>query len=222
VLNAGYSAVWSDVDITWFAHPFDALAGYMNNSTGIAIQSNAPYVANPAAPATPHSSVLPVATADPTGYRRLNSGLYVATNNKLVRSAFEEIINDASKSAGTEQPSFDTILCERFPSERHYKSCIYRPAGRWKSAAPRNSQLLVQSLDRFSFPNGAILVGKSNENVYTLGRKLFEKETGGVPLYAAHNNWIKGETSKKTRQMNSGWWFTDDSHSCTYQQEGGK
>jgi len=46
VLNAGYSVIWSDVDIAWFVHPFDALKPFMNPKSGLAIQSNAPYVAS--------------------------------------------------------------------------------------------------------------------------------------------------------------------------------
>lgn len=44
VMNAGYSVVYSDVDITWFQDPFKNLRPYtMKNSTALMIQSNAPY-----------------------------------------------------------------------------------------------------------------------------------------------------------------------------------
>jgi len=46
ILEKGYSVVWSDVDVTWFKHPFEALADHMQGY-GIAIQSNAPFVSNP-------------------------------------------------------------------------------------------------------------------------------------------------------------------------------
>jgi hypothetical protein len=218
VLNAGYSVVWSDVDITWFVHPFDAMAGYMSNPTKFAFQSNSPYVANPGAAAVPHDSVGPVKTQDPTdGQWGLNSGLFIVANSKLGRSAFEEIADHVSTTKSTEQQSFNTILCGRYPSERSSSSCIYRPERHLHF--PRDAQAPVESLDRFSFPNGAVLVGESNLNVYKLGRTLFEKETGGKRLYAANNNWIEGEGLKKARQQETGLWVIDESDSCSYLQK---
>lgn len=232
VLNAGYSVVWSDVDIMWFVHPFDALAGFMKRDSGIAIQSNAPYKQNRKR-ARPHKTVAFVKSDDPAGYRRLNSGLYVAPNNDLVRSAFQEIVDHAAESDLTEQPSFDEILCSRYPSERRYASCTYRPeikdtTERWfgatmsllarhywdvKEEGP--TSMHVELLDRFMFPNGAVLVGPKNENVYVHGEKSFSKITR-TPLYAAHNNWILGEDWKKKRAESAGWWFTDSNNTCAY------
>jgi hypothetical protein len=104
VLNAGYSVVWSDVDIAWFVHTFDALASYMSKDfVGMAIQSTIAF---------PHESVDSILYTDnSTGYRRLNSGLYVATYHPIVRTAFQEIVEDAKKRSSSEQPSFDRILC---------------------------------------------------------------------------------------------------------------
>jgi hypothetical protein len=226
ILHAGYSVIFNDVDITWFVHPFDALSGYMSNSSDadIVIQSNVPYVANNSSDveSRPHSSVGLVVTDHPTGCPKncLNSGFYIAKNTPLVRSAFKEITDHARGTKLSEQPSFDYILCKRSPSERGNSACLYRPASldgapSNKSVASRQEGARVQSLDRFSFPNGAILVGQSNDNVYTLGKDKFEAETG-LPLYAAHNNWIKGEGVKKDRQSESGWWFTVEKHSCRF------
>jgi hypothetical protein len=64
VLEAGYSIVWSDVDITWFEHPFEALAVPMSKNDTISIQSNAPYLANASLPALPHESVDMVERSD--------------------------------------------------------------------------------------------------------------------------------------------------------------
>ena len=225
VLNAGYSVVFCDVDITWFVHPFDALAGFMKSEGGIAIQSNAPYVANPDKEARPHKTVDLVVSDEPAGERRLNSGLYVAPNHPLVRAAFEEITAHAANSPLTEQPSFDEILCARETSTRLSSSCTYRP-GSGVSEATRNelgaqiskATLHVEILDRFRYPNGAVLVGDDNENVYTAGKERFE-ELSGAPLFLAHNNWIKGKDLKKKRQQDAGWWFIDSRHSCEFLKE---
>jgi hypothetical protein len=211
VLNEGYSVVWSDVDITWFTHPFEALSPYIASSfKGIAIQSNAPFVSNISIDARPHPSVGFVKSDEPTGYRRLNSGLYVATNTAIVRTAFREIVEDALKRNTSEQPSFDRILCERSPSMRYSSSCLYR-------RSRLGSSVEVKALDRFRFPNGAVLVGSVNENIYDLGKKRFEKKSGSAPLHCAHNNWIKGVAEKKSRQVDRGWWFIDEATwSCKY------
>ena len=225
ILNAGYSVVWSDVDITWFVHPFDALAGFMKREGGIAIQSNAPYVANPDKEARPHKTVDLVVSAEPTGECRFNSGLYVAPNNPLVRAAFEEIIAHAANSQETEQRSFDAILSARETSTRLSASSTYKP-GSGVSEATRNelgaqfstATLHVEVLDRFRYPNGAVLIGDDNENVYTAGKERFE-EYSGAPLFLAHNNWIKGKDLKKKRQQDAGWWFIDSRHSCEFLKE---
>jgi hypothetical protein len=51
--------------------------------------------------------------------------------------------------------------------------------------------------------------------VYTLGKQKFQEKTGS-PLIAAHNNWIRGVGLKQERQSESGWWFTDEKHSCCF------
>jgi len=237
VLNAGYSVVWSDVDIMWFVHPFDALAGFMDTEGGMAIQSNAPHKQNPKR-ARPHKTVNFVKTDDPAGFRRLNSGLYVAPNNALVRSAFKEIVTHAAQSSLTEQPSFDEILCARYPSQRRYASCTYRKEIEdtwtrlvgtamtklfrrfWGQDDDDNpTSMHVELLDRFMFPSGAVLAGEDNKNAFVLGKDAFSKATG-KPLYCAHNNWILGEDLKKKRAEDAGWWFTDHKQTCAYHEPG--
>ena len=78
-----------------------------------------------------------------------------------------------------------------------------------------SKELHVELLDRFMFPNGAILVGPTNKNVYVLGERRFSKMTG-KPIYCAHNNWISGEDLKQARAYSAGWWFIDQMQSCTY------
>ena len=197
----------------------------MKREGGIAFQSNAPYVANPDKEARPHKTVDLVVSAEPAGECRFNSGLYVAPNNPLVRAAFEEIVAHAANSQETEQLSFDAILCARETSTRLSASRTYKP-GSGVSEATRNelgaqfstATLHVEVLDRFRYPNGAVLIGDDNENVYTAGKERFE-EYSGAPLFLAHNNWIKGEDLKKKRQQDAGWWFIDSRHSCEFLKE---
>jgi hypothetical protein len=217
VLKTGYSVVWSDVDITWFYHPFDVLADYMKHDKGITIQSNAPFVQFEGKLAVPHETVNAIDhTESPASFRRLNSGLYVAPSNPLVIEAIEEIVEHASKSKMSEQPSFDLILCERFPSQRHYASCTYSPKQSKDKHGYESQTLHIKTLDRFHYPTGAVLVGPNNDNVYTLGLDQFQEATG-KNLYAAHNNWISGEKLKKDRLVSAGWWFIDTkSQNCLF------
>ena len=225
VLDAGYSVVWSDVDITWFVHPFGALDKYIQADSGVdfIIQSNSPFVENSAVPATPHASVKNVSSVPHDGPQRINSGLYVARNTPSVRNAFETIVGHARRTERTEQFSFDQILCEKEPSIHSDTFCTFQPRiSVWRRfarffQAPQSpiESLRVQFLHRFEYPNGAVLVGKNNTNVYTLGRIAFEKTTGHR-LLAAHNNWIVGEDEKQTRQREAGWWFSPNPDSCIY------
>jgi len=214
VLKAGYSVVFTDIDITWFVNPLDALAGFMDNHSGIAIQTNAPYLHNPSKPTKPHESVDVIKqTDDPAGRRRLNSGLYVAPSNPLVISAFEEIVAHTAQSKLSEQPSFDHILCAQETSERGYNSCFYRPSS--SKTMHASEGVHVELLDRFRFPNGAVMVGEENDNIYELGREQYNKLTG-IEVYAAHNNWIKEVTSKNKRQETRGWWFASKNKGCKF------
>jgi hypothetical protein len=160
----------------------------------------------------------------------------VAPNNPLVRAAFTEIVTHAANSNMSEQPSFDEILCARYPSERRYASCTYRTAieDTWQRLVgtamtkifrrfwgndESPTSMHVELIDRFSFPNGAVLVGEDNRNVYDLGKDEFMRATG-KPLYCAHNNWILGEDLKKQRAEDAGWWFADEKQTCSYHGPG--
>ncbi|GMI10569.1 hypothetical protein TrLO_g11184 [Triparma laevis f. longispina] len=219
VLQRGYSVVWSDVDITWFVNPFEALSEHMVEKGGIAIQTNAPFVAHPSMPAKPHESVDPVETDNPAAYHRLNSGLYVAPSNQNVIRAFKEITQHARKSKMSEQPSFDDVFCGKGSSERGTDFCNYERRG------DSPVSMRVQTLDRFAFPNGAVLLGPTNDNVYKLGVEKFEKFSG-TKLMCAHNNWIVGSESKVQRQIDRGWWFltsaeegSDENLMCSFLEE---
>jgi len=227
ILHAGYSVVFSDVDITWFVNPFDALSFFMKSGNSIAIQSNAPYVQTTSTgsdSARPHATVGVVKTDIPAGVRRLNSGLYVAPCTPLVVAAFEEIVAHAAKTTLSEQPTFYDVMCA---GERTVDSCTYKPGHLVEPTTQKalvkaglaSAGLKVYLLDRFQYPNGAVLVGKDNENVYVLGKEKFEAATG-KELYAAHNNWILGKERKIQRQKYRGWWFLEagDEQSCNFRQ----
>lgn len=203
VLERGFSVVWSDLDIAWFADPVATLQVFLDNGE-LGIQSNAPYVENGES-AQPHPTVEFVKTDNPAAYRRLNSGLYAAPSTPLVTQAFRDIVAHARTSDKTEQPSFDEILCNINGSRRYKSSCVYERNG---------ESLSVRLLNRFQFPNGAVLVSKGKRNVFELG-KDFEAHTG-VPLLAAHNNWIRSKENKLERHQKVGWWYAKDDNACLY------
>jgi len=123
VMNVGYSVVYSDVDITWFQDPFESLRPYtMKNSTALMIQSNAPYaphLADLKEKFRPHDSVAGVQNEQVSnGFRRINSGMYVAPNSALMRIAFAEIASTAAVGKLSEEPYFYGVLCYKLPS-RH-------------------------------------------------------------------------------------------------------
>ena len=202
ILEAGYSALWTDVDITWFRHPFAGFREYMGPIfDSIVIQSDAPYIQKhpDRLDAKPHPSVRIFVKHEAKSTATINSGCYLAKSRPAVIEAFQRIVEHAKKSKKTEQPSFNEILC-RPHSIRHDDWCDY---------SYQNRRLNVQVLDRLSFPNGAVLVGEGDRNVYDLGKEGFEEATG-KPLMIAHNNWIVGSTNKEERQVACGWWFLDN------------
>lgn len=203
ILERGYSVVWSDLDIAWFADPIATLQGFIDHGE-IGIQSNAPYVQQGES-AQPHPTVDNVKSDNPAAYRRLNSGLYVAPNTHMVKQAFRDIVAHAKTSDKTEQPSFDEILCNSNGSRRYKANCVYERNG---------ESLKVRLLNRFQFPNGAVLVSERNRNVFDLGKE-FETHTG-VPLMAAHNNWIRSKENKLERHRKVGWWYAKDENSCFF------
>jgi hypothetical protein len=113
----------------------------------------------------------------------------------MTRLAFGTIVDHARKSKVSEQPSFNAIVCNHSPSERHFSSCTYCPRQEdlpnnldaTESSALLLGSLSVETLDGLQFPNGAVLVGGNNKNAYKLGRDAFAEATG-VKLLATHNN----------------------------------
>jgi len=148
----------------------------------------------------------------------LNSGLYLAKSNRNVIAAFQEIVEHAMSMGdkSSEQPSFDHVLCDRKPSSRQESTCGFRRSN--IRSKKKKHFFLVQTLDRKVFPNGAILVGPQNQNVYDLGREQFENYTG-IELAIAHNNYIVGSRNKMERQLQRGWWFLEEGNdklACVY------
>eukprot|EP00850_Spirogloea_muscicola_P017041 SM000142S00555 [mRNA] locus=s142:267194:271360:- [translate_table: standard] len=92
VLKAGFSVLWSDVDIVWFTNPLPDLMKY--GPGVLATQSNEPN----------H-------TLASNGLRRINSGFYIAISDPKTIKALEAVVADASKSPLSEQPSFYDVLC---------------------------------------------------------------------------------------------------------------
>lgn len=127
VLRAGYSVLWSDVDIVWYRDPLPHLMSY--GPKALPIQSNEP---DPQLPGT--------------GIRRINSGFYFAWANKRTIEAFEAIVDHARQTSLSEQPSFYDVLC----GEKGERVVKRRDQCKWKNG------LLVVFLDRQVYPNGAV------------------------------------------------------------------
>jgi hypothetical protein len=74
-------------------------------------------IADPEGKFKPHDSVNDVQSEQVSnGFRRINSGMYVAPTSALMRMAFEEIVSDAANRAFSEQPYFYSVLCFDPPS----------------------------------------------------------------------------------------------------------
>eukprot|EP00271_Cylindrocystis_brebissonii_P008691 TRINITY_DN2316_c0_g1_i1.p1 TRINITY_DN2316_c0_g1~~TRINITY_DN2316_c0_g1_i1.p1 ORF type:complete len:824 (+),score=81.43 TRINITY_DN2316_c0_g1_i1:407-2878(+) len=127
VLNAGYSVLWSDVDIVWYTDPLPHLLAYGPGT--FPIQSNEPNGSIPG-----------------TGIRRINSGFYFARSDAQTIEAFNAIVQHAASTKLSEQPSFYDILCgvkgENLLPDK--EEC------RWHNG------LRTIFLDRVSYPNGAV------------------------------------------------------------------
>eukprot|EP00978_Attheya_sp_CCMP212_P031939 scaffold122569_cov52-Attheya_sp.AAC.1 len=216
VMNAGYSVVYSDVDVTWFQDPFKSLHPYtMKNSTALMIQSNAPYaphLADPEVKFKPHDSVTDVQSEQVSnGFRHINSGMYVAPNSALTRIAFEEITSAAAIETHSEHPYFYGILCFKLPSHTvGGNGCEFRPRSDRKdlTSSKLPSFLPVHMFERLEYPHGAVAVGSNALSIYTLGVDAFEKMTGKKAVLA-HNNWIIGRDAKKRRQVDNDWWYIE-------------
>lgn len=127
VLKAGYSVLWTDVDIVWFKDPLPELLSFGTGS--FPIQSNEPNASLPG-----------------TGIRRINSGFYFARADAMTVEAFEAITAHAATTSLSEQPSFYDVLCGvggelLVPGK---EECVW------------TNGLKTVFLDRAGYPNGAV------------------------------------------------------------------
>ncbi|CAI5473379.1 unnamed protein product [Closterium sp. Yama58-4] len=143
VLNAGYSVLWTDVDIVWFTDPLPDLLSFGTGT--LPIQSNEPDANLPG-----------------TGIRRINSGFYFARADRKTIEAFEAITAHAAATKLSEQPSFYDVLCgeagELVAAGR--EECV------WKNG------LRTVFLDRARYPNGAVHGLWEQKNVHRACAKV--------------------------------------------------
>ncbi|CAI0390436.1 unnamed protein product [Linum tenue] len=111
---------------------------------------------------------------------------------KLV-AAIEKVVNHASTSTLSEQPSFYDMLCGEGGSNRISDDRCLEP----------ETNITVHFLDRNLFPNGAYLDLWEKPNV----REACMKQG----CFVLHNNWISGRLKKLERQVLSGLWEYDSS-----------
>ncbi len=172
VLRLGLGVLWTDVDIYWRVDPLPAiLAAIESHRSERRLQSKKKDVAQLASPrsALQSSSGLTTVVASPNGdcdsvdiaiqsnappgearangYRRLNSGFYLAAAGQRTVRAFEAIVAHAASTRLSEQPSFYAVLCG--------EDSRYADAG---GSACDNQDLPARSLvlSREMFPNGAM------------------------------------------------------------------
>eukprot|EP00270_Netrium_digitus_P010637 TRINITY_DN3309_c0_g1_i1.p1 TRINITY_DN3309_c0_g1~~TRINITY_DN3309_c0_g1_i1.p1 ORF type:complete len:825 (-),score=207.10 TRINITY_DN3309_c0_g1_i1:167-2641(-) len=127
VLKAGFSVLWTDVDIVWYRDPLPHLLSFGPGT--FPIQSNEPN-----------------ASVAGTGIRRINSGFYFARASRQTVEAFEAITAHASLTKLSEQPSFYDVLCG-------VKGELLVPS---KEECLWTNGLRTVFLDRASYPNGAV------------------------------------------------------------------
>jgi len=117
ILNAGYSVIFTDVDVVWFTNPFEALQPYW--ITDFIIQHD-----------SKHDSLT-----------KFNSGLYGVHSTSDTTSAFERIVAAALHSNSSEQPHFQHILCQNrtLRGDCRYQSTVIKvlpsetfPNGGWR------------------------------------------------------------------------------------------
>eukprot|EP00897_Mesotaenium_endlicherianum_P000855 jgi/Mesen1/10770/ME000091S10319 len=128
VLKAGFSVLWTDVDIVWYSDPLPHLMSFGPGT--FPIQSNEPNETIPG-----------------TGIRRINSGFYFARSDAMTIEAFEAITAHAALTKLSEQPSFYDILCGE-------KGELLVKSG--KEECVWTNGLRTIFLDRARYPNGAV------------------------------------------------------------------
>lgn len=150
VLKMNISVIFSDVDIGWVTSPILVLAPYTAHRHTLHIQSNAPMVRRKDGSTTARApNGNDVQDEPPLGYRRLNSGLYVAPASAAMIRAFTRIVHRASISTLSEQPAFYDELC---------------PYGE-RAGECHGADVSVRSLDRLMYRHGAVIVG-DNESTF--------------------------------------------------------
>ncbi|KAJ1263629.1 hypothetical protein BS78_09G200300 [Paspalum vaginatum] len=174
IVKMGYNVLLSDVDVYWFDNPMPFL--YSLGPATFGAQSD---------------------EYDETGPinlpRRLNSGFYFARSDNATITAMEMIVEHASNSGLSEQPSFYDVLCGK-----NGANCV----GDDKCLEP-NTNLTVVFLNRDLFPNGAYKGLWEKHDVRSTCKEL--------GCFIIHNNWINKRKKKLQRQMSSGLWDYDPS-----------
>ncbi|CAI5958179.1 unnamed protein product [Closterium sp. NIES-65] len=183
VLKAGYSVLWSDVDIVWFSDPLPHLLSYGPGT--FPIQSNEPN-----------------ATLSGTGIRRINSGFYFARADPMTVKGFEAIVAHAAKTQLSEQPSFYDVLCGE-KGELLLPESVVDAEGRkvHREECQWSNGLRTIFLPRDMYPNGAVHDFWNQPNV--------ANACSGCTIL--HNNWISGKEAKKDRLVKNRFWFYDSS-----------
>ncbi|WVZ99218.1 hypothetical protein U9M48_044547 [Paspalum notatum var. saurae] len=174
ILKMGYNVLLSDVDIYWFDNPMPFL--YSLGPATFGAQSDE------------YDEIGPINLP-----RRLNSGFYFARSDNATITAMEMIVEHASNSGLSEQPSFYDVLCGK-----NGTNCI----GDDKCLEP-NTNLTVVFLNRDLFPNGAYKGLWEKHDVRSTCKEL--------GCFIIHNNWINKRKKKLHRQMSSGLWDYDPS-----------
>jgi len=178
ILKLGIDVVWTDVDIFWKVNPIPPMLEEMGDEALIGIQSNAPQEEEAE-----------------TGMRRINSGLYYVKSTTESVEAFSQIVDHASKSRLSEQPSFYTILCGDTREYVTGKSTCFNPS------IPIKTQLL----SRKRFPNGAM-------------KDVLKGVTPNTQddVAIAHFNWVEGHANKVARFHQAQMWQLTDKEECLY------
>lgn len=180
VLEMGFSVIFSDPDVVWYANPF-RLVDF--RTADVVIQSDS--------------------ETKRTITRHPNSGLYFVSASERTLGAFRAIVIQAKKQHGmSEQPNFRTVLCMKRVRAR----CFYSPLLHNSSQTfmPDSSVTTTDFLPLESFPNGGFRI-RGGVGVFDLTPAEFESATG-KPLLAAHCNYIVGVKAKiKQLQAHGDW-----------------
>ena len=187
ILRMGYDVTWTDTDIVWFDNPIPLLRSMESD---FVVQSNAPSSEDAA-----------------NGKLRINSGFYRIRSSPIAISALEAIVQHASESHLTEQPSFYIVLCGGRGGNTKVgdDGCIYTapPSHANQDRHEGRRTLFVKFLDRSRYPNGATV---SATNASSLLWDLDRLSDNDESLVILHNNWIKGIGGKVERLVNHGFW----------------